>query len=67
MKKTKFPNKIIANWINGSDDQFLIVNETPEDLAEEYDGEVVGIYELVGVGKFTVEKQVDAKLFKKGK
>jgi hypothetical protein len=65
--KNKFPKRLIGVRVDGAGrlDDFIAVHETPEDLGEEYDGEQVGIYELVGVGKFTVEKQVDGKLFKK--
>jgi hypothetical protein len=61
-KKNEFPKKLIAVRIDhGDGDEFITVHETPEDIDEEHADSLVAIYELITVGKFTVEKQVDAK------
>ena len=58
----KFPKKLIVALAD--EGEYPLAFETPEDMNEELADEPVGIYELVAVGKFTVEKQVDAKLIK---
>lgn len=63
MAKEKFPKKLLV--FRTVDDSILICAETPEDISEEYADKPVAVYELVALGKFSVEKQVDAKLVKK--
>ena len=66
MAKKKFPKKLIVIETDDLGDYpILICHETPEEIPEEYADEPVAIYELVAYGKFSVEKQVDAKLVKK--
>lgn len=62
--KKKFPKKLIVVLDSDSDGVTPIAFETPEDISDKLADEPIGIYELVAVGKFTVEKQVDAKLLK---
>lgn len=57
----KFPKKLLVVQA----DEVLICHETPEEISEEFADEQVAVYELVAIGKFSVEKQVDAKLVKK--
>ena len=65
-KKDKFPQKVLVIQATDiGDDPVLLCAETPEEIGEEYEGETVAVYELVAIGKFSVEKQVDAKLVKK--
>lgn len=65
-KKQRFPKKLVVwNTIDRAEDQILLCAETPEEIGEEFDGDPVAVYELVAVGKFSVEKQIDAKLVKK--
>jgi len=56
--KASFPKKLL---VVRTDDTYLMTYETPEDISEfliDADQDVA-VYELVTIGKFTVEKQVD--------
>ena len=64
-KKSKFPSKlIVVRTSDFDDDDVMICHETPEDIDEEFADQPVAVYELVALGTFTVDKQVDAKLVK---
>lgn len=60
MKKNKFPKKLLVVIEEEGDEPYFISYETPEDISESFAGQSIAVYELVTVGKFTVEKQVDA-------
>lgn len=62
-KKNKFPKKLIV--ILDSEGETPIAFETPEDISDQLADEPAAVYELVAVGKFNVEKSIDAKLVKK--
>lgn len=62
MAKKKWPQKLIVALM---DDDTPIAFETPEDVSEDFADEQVAVYELVTIGKFRVEKQVDAKPVKR--
>jgi len=67
-KKNKFPKTLIAfNTTDLGDDEVLLCAETPEDISEEFADQPVGIYQLIAVGKFNVEKSIDGKAVKKMK
>lgn len=61
-KQKPMPRKVLVYQCS---DGVLLCVETPDDIGEDFDGERVGVYELTHVGKFTVEKQVDAKPVKR--
>jgi len=66
MAKPKFPKKLIVVRANDTTEEpYLFCAETPEDLDEDFADAPVAVYELVAVGKFNVEKSVDAKPVKK--
>jgi hypothetical protein len=62
MAKKRWPKTLLALRV---DDDFIGVSETPEEISEEYADEPIGVYELIAVGKLSVEKQVEAKPVKK--
>lgn len=58
----KWPKKLVVVLDSDGDPMAF---ETPEDIADQLADEPIAIYELIAVGKFKVEKSVDAKLVKK--
>jgi hypothetical protein len=58
MAKKRWPKTLLALRV---DDDFIGVSE----ISEEYADEPIGVYELIAVGKLSVEKQVEAKPVKK--
>jgi hypothetical protein len=66
MAKPKFPKTLIVHCATDlGDDPVYLTAETPEDISEDFADEPVAIYQLLAVGKFNVEKSVDAKPVKK--
>lgn len=66
--KHAFPNQVLViKATDIADDPVLLCAETPEEIGEEYEGEVVAVYELKAIGKFNVEKSVDGDLVKSRK
>jgi hypothetical protein len=55
----RWPKKLIAVKL---DDGTIIVSETPEDISEDFADEPIAVYELLAIGKFRLERHVDAKL-----
>lgn len=61
-KKNKFPKTLLAMKL---DDGTIIVGEHVDEIGEDFDGDVVGVYELRTTGKFSVEKSINGKPPKK--
>jgi hypothetical protein len=57
----KWPKKLIMVAFTDGDERTLMGVETPDDISEDFADKEVAVYELVTVGKFSVDKQVDAK------
>ena len=65
-KKKSFPKTLMVfETTDVADDPILITAETPEDIPEEFADQPVAIYQLLAIGKLSVEKQVDARVIQK--
>jgi len=63
MKKNKFPKKLLVVIEEDTDDAYLIPHERAEDISESFADKPVAVYELITIGKFTVDKHLDAAKF----
>jgi hypothetical protein len=64
MSKKSFPRKLLVVREEDTEEPYLIPFETPDDVSEDFAGQDIAVYELATVGKFTVEKHVNAQPLK---
>lgn len=58
MAKEKFPKKLYVYKEKDGEDTYLLCYETPRECADLQEDRLVGIYELVGIGKVAVNVEV---------
>lgn len=64
-KKTFPKTLMVYETTTIADDPIMLCAETPEDISEEFADQPVAVYQLLAIGRLSVEKQVDARVVQK--
>jgi hypothetical protein len=64
-KKDKLPKTLIAVNLDDGEGGGIMVVSKPDEICEDFHGDIVGVYQLVSTGTFNVEKSISTKKAKR--